>query len=301
MPEGANLTLIKKLIVSNHQCIMGEFDDNNRKIHKETCAKITELSRDAMKSTTNLKRLLNLHLKEKYTPTLSKIIRLRSLCIAYTKHLITYIRSKLDMSKHQFGDIRYVLSLEQEIIDSLHIRSKIELAKFIEENEIFGSKSKPDTRSHRRTKLKPNSVKNNTQKVFGVVDQGEKFIWDMCQERILETPSYYVHAHIKSTYIYFKLNQVVKINGGTQTHDKVFIKDRMVKTMDMYKQVAEMLWTYFNSLDDNEKEWFVCSESDLFSCNVDEFKLFNEGLTRFFKKEASTSYDRANGALTFLP
>lgn len=240
--------------------------------------------RDVISDTKEAQNEFDRRTKEKQqTHRLSNMRYKRPVLLLYIRYLISQINYNLESLNFELNKCRYVLSVEKTIMDRFYIKSRRELLEFVKDSRIF----KPD----------------NTRKDFTVTDQGEKLVWDIYQKQILESLSYYVHAHLADDYIHLKLNQVVdisKANAGRRLHSVVFIKGQTIKIENTYQQVSEKLWTHIQSLDDLERSSFVFSENNLLPNDSKTLKLFKSCLTHFIEQKVIIMYPTATQTFKYV-
>lgn len=119
-----------------------------------------------------------------------------------------------------------------------------------------------------------------------MVDQGESAVWKMTENNKIKPGSYYLHAYMSDTHIYFKLKEVVDItdsNDGVPESSDIYIKDKLLHINSLYEQVAKILWNHIQSLDEVEREAFVSNYG-----NDKQFYLaYKTQLKKFITEEVS--------------
>jgi hypothetical protein len=175
-----------------------------------------------------------------------------------TDTFLAYLKNLLNENNGKINGAYFVLCLEKSIMNTLYLKSRLDLLEFLQENDKLGFIDSP-----RRT---------------AVVYQGERKVWNTLQKSALMLPSYYAHAHMTDDYIYLKLHQIVDItasNNGISKSTSIFIKDAFLVTKNTYQQVSELICCHIQLLDDNEKQNFIYSDdtcSTDFTSEYDTFK-----------------------------
>lgn len=125
-------------------------------------------------------------------------------------------------------------------METFYLQSRDELSDTIKENNIV-------------------DFTNNSRKLI-VVDQGERVVWKMTEINTLKPKSYYVHANMSDTCIYFKLKEVVdttESDEGIPESAAIYVKDKLLTIESNYEQVADALWGHIHSLEETERETFI--------------------------------------------